>query len=156
MLYLYVCGIGFNTILNILTSILWKLLVCNFLLFYIRLFIFIIAGLQCSINFLLYSMVTQLHIQVYNLLCYSNSPFKINTAKYSNSSPYQPHSSMDQISLDSSWIQTNVFYWKSAEKHEFLCAHSPHTHTNAKSRAKDMWIIKYKIPTWRKNVMPHL
>ena len=28
---------------------------------------FIIAGLQCPVNFFLYSMVTQLHIQVYNL-----------------------------------------------------------------------------------------
>ena len=27
-------------------------------------FFFIIAGLQCSVNFLLYSMVTQLHIHV--------------------------------------------------------------------------------------------
>ena len=31
-----------------------------------NLFISIIAGLQCSVSFLLYSMVTQLQIQVYN------------------------------------------------------------------------------------------
>ena len=38
------------------------------LLFHIYIFFFsIIAGLQCSINFLLYSMVTQLHIHVYFL-----------------------------------------------------------------------------------------
>ena len=36
--------------------------------FFIVIFIFsIIAGLQCSVNFLLYSMVTQLHVPVYIL-----------------------------------------------------------------------------------------
>ena len=30
-------------------------------------FLFIIAGLQCSVNFLLYSKVTQLHIHVHIL-----------------------------------------------------------------------------------------
>ena len=37
-------------------------------LFYIKIFIFpIIAGLQCSVNFPLYSVVTQLHIHAYIL-----------------------------------------------------------------------------------------
>ena len=40
----------------------------SFFFSFIMIFIFsIIAGLQCSVNFLLYSMVTQLHIRVYML-----------------------------------------------------------------------------------------
>ena len=34
---------------------------------YLFIYLFIIADLQCSVSFLLYSMVTQLHMQVYNL-----------------------------------------------------------------------------------------
>ena len=46
--------------------IIWKEMF--FILFFIMMFTFsIIAGFQCSVNFLLYSKVTQLHIQVYIL-----------------------------------------------------------------------------------------
>ena len=44
--------------LNYLPSIFGTVFFCLFLFIY-----FIIAGLQCSVNFLLYSMVTQLHTQ---------------------------------------------------------------------------------------------
>ena len=40
-----------------------------FIFSFIMIFIFsIIAGLQCSVNFLLYGKVTQSHIHVYNLM----------------------------------------------------------------------------------------
>jgi len=62
-LHSHQCNIGefhFHT----LSSIYWVFL-------YIAIFIFfIIAVIQCSVNFLLYSMVTQLHIHLYILFSY--------------------------------------------------------------------------------------
>ena len=43
-----------------------------FFFFYIMIFFPIIAGLQCAVNFLLYSMVTQSHIHVYILFSHIN------------------------------------------------------------------------------------
>ena len=42
----------------------------SFYYYFLNAFFSIIAGLQCSINFLLYSMVTQLHIHLYILFSY--------------------------------------------------------------------------------------
>ena len=51
--------------LDIFMGLKWALDFFQFFCFYLMIFFSVIAGLQCSVNFLLYSKVTQPHIHVY-------------------------------------------------------------------------------------------